>query len=283
VHMPDVVAANEQTSRPARRPPPRAPVWKHILSTDVGSALVLVTIMVWLARKGSEGLGYNWQWYRVPQFFYQVIDGELIWGPLVKGLIVTIQISALSLILTVAIGLATALLRLSNSLAGRVLARVYLEAIRNTPLLVQLYVFYFIFSPIFGVNRFWTGVLCLAFFEGAFATEIFRAGIQSVERGQWEAGASLGLSRPQIYRDIVLPQAIRLVLPPLAGAAITLIKASSIVSVIAVFDLTTEARTIIADTFLSFEVWLTVAVMYLVLTGGLSLAVSMLERRFKLV
>jgi polar amino acid transport system permease protein len=245
--------------------------------------LVLAGAVVWAGMKGGEMLGYNWQWYRISQFFYQVVDGEIIWGPLIKGLIVTIQISVLSLILTVVIGLAAAILRLSTSLAGRVIARVYLESIRNTPLLVQLYVFYFIFAPIFGIDRFWTGVLCLAFFEGAFATEIFRAGIQSVERGQWEAGASLGLSRPQVYRDVVLPQAIRLVLPPLAGAAVTLVKASSIVSVIAVFDLTTEARTIIADTFLSFEIWLTVAVMYLALTGSLSLAVSALERRFKVV
>jgi polar amino acid transport system permease protein len=267
----------------SRRRPPRAAAWRRIPYTDLATALLLAAVLVWLALKGGAMLGYNWQWYRVPPFFYRVVDGEIIWGPLVKGLIVTIQISVLSLVLTVVIGLGAALLRLSNSFAGRVIARVYLEAIRNTPLLVQLYVFYFIFSPIFGIDRFWTGVLCLAFFEGAFATEIFRAGIQSVERGQWEAGASLGLTRPQIYRDVVLPQAIRLVLPPLAGAAVTLIKASSIVSVIAVFDLTTEARTIIADTFMSFEIWLTVAVMYLVMTGGLSLMVSWLERKFKSV
>jgi polar amino acid transport system permease protein len=269
--------------RSQRRPPPRAEAWRQIPYTDIATALLLAAVLVWLALKGGEMLGYNWQWYRVPPFFYRVVDGEIIWGPLVKGLIVTIQISVLSLVLTVVIGLGAALLRLSDSFAGRVIARVYLEAIRNTPLLVQLYVFYFIFSPIFGIDRFWTGVLCLAFFEGAFATEIFRAGIQSVERGHGEAGASLGLTRPQIYRDVVLPQAIRLVLPPLAGAAVTLIKASSIVSVIAVFDLTTEARTIIADTFMSFEVWLTVAVMYLVMTGGLSLMVSALERKFKSV
>lgn len=279
----DSLVENNRSVHAPRRPPPRASFWQRAAFIDLATALLLAIAVGWLALKGGEMLGYNWQWYRVPQFFYQVIDGEIIWGPLVKGLIVTVQISVLSLILTVVIGLAAAILRLSNSLAGRVIARIYLESIRNTPLLVQLYVFYFIFAPIFGINRFWTGVLCLAFFEGAFATEIFRAGIQSVERGQWEAGASLGLSRVQIYRDVVIPQAIRLVLPPLAGAAVTLVKASSIVSVIAVFDLTTEARTIIADTFLSFEIWLTVAVMYLVLTGSVSFAASALERRFKVV
>jgi polar amino acid transport system permease protein len=273
--MPALEAIRPRRHRPAQRAGAQL--------VDVTAAFVFFAAIAWLSAKGGGMLAYNWQWYRVPQYFYQVVDGELIWGPLTKGLIVTIQISAVALILTVLIGLTAALLRLSNSFAGRLLSRGYLEAIRNTPLLVQLYVFYFIFAPIFGINRFWTGVLCLAFFEGVFVTEIFRAGIQSVERGQWEAGASLGLSRPQIYRDVVLPQAIRLVLPPLAGAAVTLIKASSIVSVIAVFDLTTEARTIIADTFMSFEVWLTVAVMYLVMTGGLSLMVSALERKFKSV
>ena len=226
-------------------------------------------------------MGYNWQWYRVPQYIYRVIDGELIWGPLVRGLWVTLEIAAYATVLTLFIGLVTALLRLSNSYAGHLLATVYLEIIRNTPLLVQMFVFYFVLAPIFGLDRFWVGVLCLAFFEGSFAAEIIRAGILSVSRGQWEASYSVGLNRAKTYSYVVLPQAVPLMLPPLTGLIINLIKNSAIVSVIAVFDLTTEGRNIIADTFMSFEIWLTVAAIYLLLTITLSLLVTVLEKRIK--
>ena len=185
------------------------------------------------------------------------------------------------MLLTLVLGLLTALLRMSNSLSGQVLARVYLETIRNTPMLVQIYVFYFVIAPVLGIDRFWTGVLCLGLFEGSFASEIIRAGINSVPRGQWEASSSVGLSRFASYRYVVLPQAIPLMLPPMTGVLINLIKHSAIVSVIAVFELTTEGRNIIADTYMAFEVWLTVAGIYLVLTVSLSIFVGYLERRLR--
>ena len=239
------------------------------------------TGLIWLTVYGAQRMNYNWQWYRVPRYFYRVIDEELIWGPLIKGLGVTLELTAASVVLTLAIGLITALLRLSNSFAGRFLAKVYLEAIRNTPLLIQIYLFYFVLGPILGLDRFWVGVLCLSVFEGSFASEVIRAGILSVEKGQWEASASIGLSTGQSYRHVVLPQAVPLMLPPLTGLIISLIKNSAIVSVIAVFDLTTEGRNIIADTFMSFEIWMTVAAMYLVLTVILSVLVSILEHRIR--
>jgi polar amino acid transport system permease protein len=184
-------------------------------------------------------------------------------------------------VLTVVFGLVAAILRQSGSLVGGALVRIYVEVIRNTPLLVQLYLFYFVLSPILGIDRYWTGVLCLAVFEGAFAAEIFRAGIEAVSKGQWEAGRSLGLTTARLYRHIVLPQALRLVLPPLTGLSVSLVKHSAIVSVIAVFDLTNEGRNVIADTFLTFEIWLAVAAVYLVVTGTMSAAVGVLERRLK--
>ena len=237
--------------------------------------------LIWLTVRGADAMGYNWQWYRMPGFFWRVVDGEFIWGPLMTGLAVTIEISIYSMVATVVIGLLTALLRMSDSVSGRILSKVYLEAIRNTPLLVQLLVFYFVIAPIAGIDRFWTGVLCLSFFEGAFASEIIRAGINSVPRGQWEASASVGLSRMHTYRLVVLPQAVPLMLPPMTGVLINLIKHSAIVSVIAVFDLTTEGRNVIADTFMSFEVWLTIAAMYLVITCSLSVLVAHLEHRVR--
>ena len=247
---------------------------------DVLQFAILGGALVWLGLRGAEAMGYRWQWYRVPRYLYRVMDDGIVWGPLVKGLFVTLELTAWSLLLTVAIGLAVALLRLSEgSVVSRAVARVYLEIIRNTPLLVQLYLFFYILAPIFGLDRFWTGVLALAFFEGAFGSEIFRAGILSVGRGQWEAAASLGLGRLPTYRFIVVPQALRLVLPPLTSLVINLVKHSAIVSAIAIADLTTAGRNVIAETYLSFEIWFTVAAMYLVLTIALSLLVSVLERR----
>ena len=222
---------------------------------------------------------YNWQWYRVDQFIYRIVDGEFILGRLLEGLIVTFEITLFSMVFSILIGLITALLRMSNSFSGKLLANIYLEMIRNTPLLVQLFLFYFIIAPIVGIDRFWTGVLCLSFFEGSFATEIIRAGIQSVPRGQTEAANALGFSRFDRFRDIILPQSIPLILPPMTGLIINLIKHSAIVSVIAVAELTTEGLNIISETFMAFEIWFTVAGIYLVVTVSLSLFVSWMESR----
>jgi polar amino acid transport system permease protein len=239
---------------------------------------LLVGLIAWLVVRGGQSMGYNWQWYRVPPFLFRVIDGEVIWGPLARGLVVTLEISALGLILTAIIGLTVALLRLSHSIVGRGLARCYLETVRNTPLLVQLYLFYFVLAPILGIERFWTGVLCLSVFEGSFASEIIRAGIMGVPAGQWEAAASIGLSRTVTLRKVILPQALRLILPPMTGLAVSLIKHSAIVSVIAIFDLTNEARNVIADTFMTFEIWLTAAAIYLAVTVSLSLLIGRFEK-----
>lgn len=235
--------------------------------------------IIWGVQAGAGTMGYNWQWYRVPRYLYRVIEGEVIWGPLVKGLLVTIEITLWSAVLAFAIGLTTAILRLSRSFAGHALATVYLEIVRNTPLLVQMYLFYFVLSPILGIDRFWTGVLCLAVFEASFIAEIIRGGILSVPKGQWEGAASLGLRPAQVYRRVVLPQAVPIMLPPMTSALVNLIKNSAIVSTIAIFDLTNEGRNVIADTFLSFEIWFTVAAMYLVLTLSLSGVAAWMERR----
>jgi len=122
-----------------------------------------VLFIAWIVYRGAAGLGYNWQWYRIPQYIYKVIDGELIWGPLIRGLLVTLEISLYAAVLMIIIGLVTTLLRLSNSFSGNLLATVYLEVIRNTPLLVQMFVFYFVIGPIFEIDRFWVAVLGLAF------------------------------------------------------------------------------------------------------------------------
>lgn len=236
-------------------------------------------LIIWGVIAGAAAMGYNWQWYRVPRYIFREIDGEVIWGPLVKGLFVTIEITLCAAVVALAIGLITALLRLSRSYAGHALATAYLELVRNTPLLVQMYLFYFVLSPIIGIDRFWTGVLCLAVFEASFISEIIRGGILSIPRGQWEGAGALGMRPWQVYAKIVLPQAVPIMAPPMTSAVVNLIKNSAIVSTIAIFDLTNEGRNVIADTFLSFEIWLTIAAIYLSLTISLSAVAARLEVR----
>ena len=194
----------------------------------------------------------------------------------------TFRITAISLVLAFFFGLVTALLRLSNSFLGKILARGYVEIIRNTPLLVQLFFIYFVLSPVFDISGFTSAVLALSLFEGAYAAEIFRAGIVSIHQDQWEAAFSIGLNTYQTYRLIVLPQAVRRVLPPLTSQAVSLIKDSALVSTIAIYDLTMRAQAIIAETFLVFEVWFTVAAIYLMVTLTLSLTVFYMEKKFKI-
>ena len=146
-----------------------------------------------------------------------------------------------------------------------------------------MFFIYFVLGPVLGINRMTSAVLALSLFEGAYASEIFRAGIVSIQRGQWEATYSLGLSAFDTYYYVILPQAIRRILPPLTSQAISLIKDSALVSTIAIYDLTMQAQAVIAETFLTFELWFTVAVMYLVVTVTLSFIVHWMENRFKVV
>jgi polar amino acid transport system permease protein len=263
-------------------PEKKKKTWQSISRSplfDISQFVLLVCLIFWFFSHSVQTMGYNWQWYQIPSYLYSFDDTGFVAGPLLYGLGVTLKISSISLVLAFVIGLVTALLRLSSSLPGKVVSRLYLEVSRNTPLLIQLFFIYFVMGPILGLDRFWAAVLALSLFEGAYASEIFRSGIVSIEKGQWEASHSLGLNYKHAYRFIVLPQAVRRILPPLANQAISLIKDSALVSTIAVYDLTMEAQALIAETFLTFELWFTVALMYLVITVFLSFVVSYLEKR----
>ena len=254
---------------------------KHSPLIDVLKFLVVIAAVVWFMARGTERLGYNWQWYQIPKYIYTFDEGKFITGPLIKGLMITFKISAVSLVLSFVFGLGTALFRLSDSWAARTLARGYLELIRNTPLLVQLFFIYFVAGPVLGIERFTSAVLALSLFEGAYASEIFRAGIVSIHKGQWEAAYSLGLSTFDTYRDIIFPQAIRRILPPLTSQAISLVKDSALVSTIAIYDLTMQANAIVAETFLTFEIYFTIAAIYLLVTVTLSIIVNIMEDRLR--
>ncbi len=256
---------------------PSKQLLRKILET--GLFLLMVAVVCRGFYHGAENLGYNWQWYRISRYFGTFAQGGWQAGPLVTGLLVTLQVVTVSLLFSLLIGLLVALMRLSRSPVARLLASCYLELIRNTPLLVQIFLIYFVLAPILGIERFAAAVLALSLFEGAYASEIFRAGILAIPVGQWEAAASLGMSSRQRYRYVVLPQALRNMAPPLTSQGISLIKDSALVSTIAIYDLSMRGQELVAESFLTFEVWFTIALIYLCLTLGLSAVVRLFEWR----
>ena len=248
-----------------------------------------------------KGIGES-ESYTVPADGVVVVDGEVIsladtlatyteWKPglLILGLWLTLQLSIIATIAGISIGIIGGIARLSSNPALKWTAIVYVEIIRGSPLMVQILIWYFVLGTVIndllatnGLGRlpaFWYGVASLACFAGAYVTEIVRGGIQSIHRGQTEAARSLGMSYAQSMRYIIMPQALRRILPPLAGQFISLIKDSSLLGIIAIRELTKAAREIVSASLQPFEVYFLVAILYLVLTFTLSMAVQKLEKR----
>jgi polar amino acid transport system permease protein len=257
---------------------------KQILRSPLPDLLgfaLLLGLLGLLFAYNTAALGYRWQWHRVPRFLVVVKEGpgSLTAGPLLVGLGVTIRVVAASLLVSVVVAMVIALFRLSRSVVAQTIARVYLEIIRNTPLIVQLFFTYFVVAPLIGMDGWTSAVISLSLFEGAYASEIIRGGIASLPAGQWEAAYSTGLSRRDALRFVILPQAFRRILPPLVGQAVSLIKDSALVSTIAIYDLTMSGQVIVSRTFLAFEIWFVVALIYLIVTVTLSASVSVLRHK----
>ena len=210
-------------------------------------------------------------------------------GLLIVGLWITLKISVIATIAGIIIGVIGGLTRISSNPALKWLTICYVELIRGSPLMVQILIWYFVLGTVindmlaaYGLGRlpaFWYGAASLACFAGAYVTEIVRAGIQSIHRGQTEAARSLGMSYTQSMRHIILPQALRRILPPLAGQFISLIKDSSLLGIIAIRELTKAAREIVTASLQPFEVYLLLGLLYLVLTFSLSMMVQHMEKR----
>lgn len=253
-------------------------------------------------------LHYHWEWGAIPQYLFRYDPQKEKWvaNLLMQGLFTTIRLSIWGTFLATIIGTVMGLCRISSSLFRRLLARTYVELIRNLPPLVLIFIFYyfvsnqilpvigvdtfirnlsqnsqafvtFLFAPPFLFLEFLSALITLAVFEGAYIAEIVRAGIQSIEKGQWEAACACGLSRWQQIRYIIIPQATKRILPPLSGQFISTIKDSAIVSVISIQELTFQGMELMSATYLTFEVWITVTGLYLVLTLSCSLAVERME------
>ena len=202
-------------------------------------------------------------------------------GPLLEGLIVTLQISGMAALLAFSIGAILALMRISDYQFLKDIATVYIAIIRGTPLLVQIFIFYFIIATIFELERFLAGALSLGIFFGAYIAEVLRGAIQSIDKGQYEAAKSLGMNYVQTMIYIIMPQALKRALPTLVGEMIALVKDSSLVSVISITDLTKVGREIVANTFSPFETWLIIAAMYFVITFALSAFGHNIETKMK--
>ncbi len=202
-------------------------------------------------------------------------------GPILNGLWVTLKISFFAAILTLFVGVLIAFMKISSFQFLRDIASVYTTIIRGTPLLVQIFLFYFIIANIFELERIIAGILSLGIFFGAYMGEILRGAIQSIDKGQMEAASSLGISRYQAMRYIILPQAFKRALPTLIGEMISLVKDSSLVSVISITDLTKVGKEIVANTFSPFETWIVIALVYLAITSLLTYLGHRLENNLK--
>ena len=275
---------------------------------DLILSLLLLSAVIYTVYKLHIGFSYKWNWGAIPQYFLRYDTEIENWVPniLLQGFFTTIRLSIWATIFATLIGAAMGLFRVSRSLFRRLIGGTYVELIRNLPPLVIIFIFYFFVGdqilPLLGVEEFirnssertqavfavffappslftafLSALITLSIFEGAYITEIVRSGIQSIEKGQWEASAALGFSRWQQMRYVVLPQAVQRILPPLAGQFISTIKDSAIVSVISIQELTFQAMELMSSTYLTFEIWITITIMYLMLTLSCSLAVERLE------
>ncbi|AFM02324.1 amino acid ABC transporter membrane protein, PAAT family [Desulfitobacterium dehalogenans ATCC 51507] len=204
--------------------------------------------------------------------------------PLLKGTVITLELTAGAVAMGIVIGLFMALMRLSNSRILRGFAIAYIDFFRGTPLLVQILMVYFAVPQLLNFQipdnyQFVAGILAMGLNSGAYIAEIFRAGIQSIDKGQGEAARSLGMTHGQAMRHVILPQAFKRVIPPLGNEFIALLKDSSLVSIIALQDLMYTGKLIVSRTYQPFVIYLEVALFYLVMTLILSRFVNYTERR----
>ena len=202
------------------------------------------------------------------------------WPLFLEGATTTVLLSFFSVIVGVGCGTLMALARLSSTKFLSKAAKVYIDIIRGTPLLVQLYLVYFGLATVLDLNDFVSGVIAVSVNTTAYIAEIIRSGIQSVDKGQMEAGRSLGLSWWQTMRFIIIPQAFKASIPPLGNEFIAMLKDSSLVSVIGFEELMRRGQLIIAKTYAATEIWGTVAIIYLCMTIPISRLVAYLERKY---
>lgn len=261
----------------------------------------------------NQVLEYTWEWDSLPAYFLyrDAITGKWSANILLKGFFTTLKLSMWATLLGFALGTFSGILGAKGSFEQRCISGFYVETIRNLPSLVLVILFYYFISSQFldalyldrwlrtspaavqktaaflfagpdQINSFISAVVALGIYEGAYISEIVRGGIISMPQGQWEAAWSIGLTKKKTFLLIILPQAFRKIAFPLAGQFISTIKDSAIVSVISIQELTFQGMELMAATFLTFEVWITITVLYFVITFSLSRIVSFFEKKYAL-
>ena len=219
-----------------------------------------------------NNMSYKFYWESVYEYKQKFID----------GFIMTILISFFSLILSLIIGSILTYAQNSKIIALRFFAKFYIEIIRGTPLIVQILIFFYVFANNLGFdNRYIVGIFILSMFCGAYVSEIIRSGIESIDKEQFESSLSLGFNNTQIYIYIIIPQAMKVILPPITGQFASLIKDSSLLSIISISELTMNAQEVNAFTYSTLEAYLPLALGYLILTYPISLLSYNLEKKYK--
>ena len=279
---------------------------------DVVILAVMFGLIGYVLHRAHSHFHYQWDWRLIPGYFirYDAAQGHWILNLLGQGFLATVRLAVWGSLLAALIGGVMGICRVSPSLFLRLISRTYVELIRNIPPLVFIFIFYFFISSqlpflldlenqiaaagpttlhilalLFGppglLPNFLSGLICLALFEGAYVTEIVRAGIEAIPKGQWEAAWALGLHSWRVLTEVILPQAMQKVLPPLAGQFISLIKDSSLISLISIQELTFTGTELAVSSGRVFEVWLTIAALYFLLCFGLARVFRRLEWRLR--
>lgn len=280
----------------------------RIALPDICVTLFLVSLFGYAIYYVSTQIEYRWDWSVIPEYMFRFDESIGRWVPnlLMEGFFTTVRLSFWATVLAVIFGTIMGIFRISPGLFKRMIAKTYVELIRNIPPLVLIFIFYFfisnqimaalnvdnfvrslsddsqktltfLFAPPAHFSGFLSALLTLAIYEGAYITEIVRSGLESIDKKQWEASSALGLSWRQQMAYIIFPQATRRILPPLAGQLISTIKDSAIVSVISIQELTFQGLELMAATYLTFEIWLTITALYFMLTFSCSTIVRKLE------
>lgn len=279
---------------------------------DAVLILAVITAGAFFAWRVQTTLDYEWRWGLLLQYLVRWDEPTGRWtaGLVTQGLLTTIRLSFWTMILATILGTVMGLAMCGKALFPRMVGRTYVELVRNVPPLVMIFIFYFFLAdqlmtmlgvdallrnlpdrgqtvlawaaaPVERMPNFLAALLTLAVYEGAYITEHVRSGVQSVERGQREAAYALGLSSWQQMRHVVFPQALSRIVPPLAGQFIATIKDTAIVSVISVQELTFQGLELMASTYMTFEIMITITVLYLVLTLTFSAAARRVEQRMR--
>lgn len=280
---------------------------------DVVLLILMVTGIVFFFMEMNRTLDYKWEWSVIPTYLIKINpdSGALSANILLKGFFTTIRLSIWSMIVALFLGVLSGFMRARGKAGQQFLSWIYVETIRNIPSLILMFIFYFFVSSQFldvlhidrwlrdssphtkeiigflfadesSINNFISAVITLGIYEGAYVSEIIRGGITGIPGGQWEAAYSVGLSPKKAFFLVILPQTVRRIASPLAGQFISTIKDSAIVSIISIQELTFQGMEVMAATYLTFEVWITVTFLYFTPTFSLSRLVAFMEIKFKI-